>query len=191
MRPASPDDASRFAVLYSQHRDRVYAYAVSKAGRQLADDILSEVFIVAWRRFGAVPDPPLPWLLAVARNIAMSKTRAAARERSLASQMGTWLSEAEMTVTDIADGVADRVAILTALARLPERDRDLLMLVAWTTCRRRRPRGSSAARQRRSSCGPATAGMLVISPDGQIRVFSPGPAYTPVWLTSVSYPLGS
>jgi RNA polymerase sigma-70 factor, ECF subfamily len=131
LRPEPPDDASRFAVLYSQHRDRVYAYAVSKAGRQLADDILSEVFIVPWRRFGAVPDPPLPCLFAVARNIAMSKTRAAARERSLASQMGNWLSQAELTVTDIADGVADRVAILTALARLPERDRDLLMLVAW------------------------------------------------------------
>jgi RNA polymerase sigma-70 factor, ECF subfamily len=131
LRPEPADDASRFAALYLQNRDRVYAYAVSKAGRQLADEILSDVFMIAWRRLGAVPDPPLPWLLAVARNVAMSQSRAAARERSLASQMHAWLSQAELTVADVAEGVADRMAVLTALAKLPERDRELLTLVAW------------------------------------------------------------
>src|SRR5260370_29650331 len=45
--------------------------------------------------------------------------------------MSAWLSDAEFTVTDIAEDVADRIAVLTALASLTESDRELLTLVAW------------------------------------------------------------
>lgn len=126
-----PDAAGRFSAIYAENRPRVYAYAVSKAGRQLADEILSEVFLVAWRRFAELPDPPLPWLLAVARNVAASQFRAAVRDRSVAAEMRAWISHAELTVGDVGDQVADRLTVLTGLAALPERDRELLMLVAW------------------------------------------------------------
>ena len=124
-------DARRFAVIYVENRSRVYAFAVSKAGRQLADEILSEVFMIAWRRFGDLPEPPLPWLLAVTRNVAMSQSRALVRERSLATEMNEWVVGAQSAVGDIADDVAERVAVLTALATLAEPDRELLTLVAW------------------------------------------------------------
>lgn len=120
-----------FAAMYEQNRARVYAFAVSRAGRQLADEILSEVFMIAWRRFDVIPEPPLPWLLGVARNVAMHQFRASAREQSLAEEMGVWLSAAEYTVGDIAEDVADRIAVLTALTTLTESDRELLTLVAW------------------------------------------------------------
>jgi RNA polymerase sigma-70 factor (ECF subfamily) len=123
--------ARRFAVIYSENRSRVYAFAVSKAGRQLAEEILSEVFTIAWRRLGDLPEPPLPWLLAVTRNVAMSQSRALVRERSLTAEMGEWVTDARSSVTDIADDVAERVAVLTALATLAEPDRELLTLVAW------------------------------------------------------------
>lgn len=126
-----PDDVKRFAALYDENCGRVYAYAVSKAGRQLADEIVSEVFLIAWRRFADLPDPPLPWLLVVARNVAASQFRAAVREQSIAAEMKAWTSQAELTVTDIAEQVADRIAVLTALAALPASDRELLTLVAW------------------------------------------------------------
>lgn len=124
-------DARRFEVIYAENRHRVYSFAVSKAGRQLAEEILSEVFMIAWRRFGELPEPPLPWLLAVTRNVAMSQSRALTRERSLAAEMGEWVADARSSVTDIADDVAERVAVLTALATLAEPDRELLTLVAW------------------------------------------------------------
>jgi RNA polymerase sigma-70 factor, ECF subfamily len=128
---AEAADARRFAVIYAENRARVYAFAVSKAGRQLADEILSEVFMIAWRRFGDLPEPPLPWLLAVTRNVAMSQRRAQARERSLAAELDGWAADAASAVGDIADDVAERVAMLTALATLAEPDRELLTLVAW------------------------------------------------------------
>jgi RNA polymerase sigma-70 factor (ECF subfamily) len=122
--------ARRFAVIYAENRSRVYAFAVSKAGRQLADEILSEVFMIAWRRFGDLPEPPLPWLLVVTRNVAMSQSRALVRERSLATELNEWVAGAQ-AVGDIAEDVAERVAVLTALAALAEPDRELLTLVAW------------------------------------------------------------
>jgi RNA polymerase sigma-70 factor (ECF subfamily) len=126
-----PDDARRFSAMYEQNRSRVYAYAVSKAGRQLADEIVSEVFLVAWRRIADVPDPPLPWLLVAARNVAASQFRTAVREQSIAAEMRSWRSQAQFAEGDIAEQVAERITVLTALATLPEPDRELLIAVAW------------------------------------------------------------
>lgn len=121
----------RFQALYAEHHARVYAYAVSRVGRQLADEVVSEVFLVAWRRLADVPAPALPWLLTVARNTASSQFRGSARQRSISAEMRAWVSEAELSEPDVADTVSERLSVLTALAALPEADRELLTLVAW------------------------------------------------------------
>ena len=121
----------RFQALYAEHHARVYAYAVSRVGRQLADEVVSEVFLVAWRRLADVPTPALPWLLTVARNTASSQFRGSARQRSISAEMRAWVTEAELSEPDVADAVSERLSVLTALAALPEADRELLTLVAW------------------------------------------------------------
>jgi RNA polymerase sigma-70 factor, ECF subfamily len=121
----------RFQALYAEHHARVYAYAVSRVGRQLADEVVSEVFLVAWRRLADVPVPALPWLLTVARNTASSQFRGSARQRSISAEMRAWVTEAELSEPDVADAVSERLSVLTALAALPEADRELLTLVAW------------------------------------------------------------
>jgi DNA-directed RNA polymerase specialized sigma24 family protein len=41
-----------------------------------ADDVVAETFLIAWRRLDDVPvDDPLPWLLAVARNVWLDQRR--------------------------------------------------------------------------------------------------------------------
>lgn len=123
------DDAtSRFTAIYSAHHDQVYAYAVSRAGRQLADDVVSETFLRAWHRVSAVPAVPLPWLLGVARNVVRERYRDEARQTGLAAELRAW---AEQEQADVADGVAEKAAVLAALARLGDADRELLTLVAW------------------------------------------------------------
>jgi RNA polymerase sigma-70 factor, ECF subfamily len=118
----------RFTGLYERYRNRVYAYAVSRAGRQLADEVVSEVFLVAWRRLDELPADPLPWLLVTARNVIGTEFRAAARQESLAAELASWGSG---VAADIADEVSERQSVLRALAALPEADRELLTLSAW------------------------------------------------------------
>jgi RNA polymerase sigma-70 factor (ECF subfamily) len=122
------DAVEWFTGLYDSYQWRVYAYAVSRAGRQLADEVVSEVFLVAWRKLAEVPDDPLPWLLVVARNVIGSEFRASARQQSLAAELRSWTSEA---AADIADQVSERHAVLRALAALSDADREILTLVAW------------------------------------------------------------
>jgi RNA polymerase sigma-70 factor (ECF subfamily) len=126
-----PEAIERFQALYAAHHGQVYAYAVSRAGRQLADEVVSEVFLIAWRRLADVPDPALPWLLTVARNTASSQFRGSARQRSISAELRAWVTEAQLSAPDVADEVTGRIVVLAALAALPEADRELLTLVAW------------------------------------------------------------
>lgn len=125
------DQAGRFAAIYQQTRSQVYAYAVTKAGRQLAEEVVSEVFLIAWRRLADLPDPPLPWLLVAVRHVSSNQGRSAARERALAAEFRAWIGEAGLTERDVAEQVIDRMTILSALATLPEPDREVLTLGAW------------------------------------------------------------
>jgi len=122
------DASRRFTTMYDAHHAQVYAYAVSRAGRQLADDVVSDTFLVAWRKLPTVPASPLPWLLGVARNVLRERYRDEVRQASLAAELRAWADEA---AADVADGVAERAAVLAALARLTDDDRELLTLVAW------------------------------------------------------------
>ena len=120
-----PSARERFAGLFVRHHRQVYAYAVSRAGRDVADDIVSDTFLVAWRRLDVVPADPLPWLLGVARNVTQERYRDAARQLSL-------LSQAPVAIEgDIAEGVAERAVTLAALDALRAEDREVLTLVGW------------------------------------------------------------
>ena len=72
---AGHDAVQRFTGLDEHTRPRVYAFAVSHAGRELAEEIVSEVYLIAWRRLADIPRPELPWLLSVARNVAANQFR--------------------------------------------------------------------------------------------------------------------
>jgi RNA polymerase sigma-70 factor (ECF subfamily) len=125
-----PDADARFTRIYGRYRAQVYAYVVSRAGRQFADDVVSEAFLVAWRRLATVPADPLPWLLVVARNVLLDRYQDQVRQTSLASELRARVRDAEAG-TDVAEGVAERMVVLAALDRLSEADRELLTLVAW------------------------------------------------------------
>lgn len=103
-------------------------YAASRAGAGAADEIVSETFMVAWRRYADMPPAELPWLLGVARNVMRDAVRAEARRTSLTAELRRWTAE---PAADVAEGVIDRLAMLRALADLPDTDREVLTLMAW------------------------------------------------------------
>jgi RNA polymerase sigma-70 factor, ECF subfamily len=117
---------ARFDALFREHHPAVRAYARRRVPPEVVDDIVSETFLVVWRRLDDVPEAPLPWLLAVARNVVGTEWRAAARRERL------WLKAQSGNIENYDPGEPDSEdgRVLAALAALKERDREALTLVA-------------------------------------------------------------
>jgi RNA polymerase sigma-70 factor, ECF subfamily len=118
-----------FNALYDAHYGAVRAYAWRRDPVS-ADDIVAETFLVAWMRLDDVPDEaPLPWLLAVARNTFLNIQRGERRrrEREAAEAVARPDDEAEPRI----DPHGGDSRVLQLLKRLPEADREVLLLVAW------------------------------------------------------------
>jgi RNA polymerase sigma-70 factor (ECF subfamily) len=116
---------ARFEQLYRAHAGRVRAYALRRTTPAAADDIVSDVFLVAWRRLDHVPADPLPWLLGVARRVLANRRRGDDRSSALHARLA---GTQRPTTGETADGDA---RVLAALGQLGDNDRELLMLVAW------------------------------------------------------------
>jgi RNA polymerase sigma-70 factor (ECF subfamily) len=125
------DPLQRFAGLYDRYYRNVVRYALQHAERGSAEDVASEAFLIAWRRMPDVPDPPLPWLLGVTRNLLLKQAEAGRRRRLLADRVAAMTSAADMVAWDTGEHVVERVTALQVLASLPERDVEALTLVTW------------------------------------------------------------
>ena len=66
----------RLERLFADHGQAVRAYALRRIDPGTADDIVSEVFVVAFRRLEEILDEPLPWLLATTRRVLANHRRA-------------------------------------------------------------------------------------------------------------------
>ena len=122
------DARSRFEEMYRAHADAVATYARRRSDAQTADEVVGDVFLVVWRRLEEVPEDPLPWLLGVARRVLANRRRTVARERALHGRIRSTLAD---LVTETQAGADTDEAVRDALRRLDERDREVLLLVAW------------------------------------------------------------
>lgn len=122
-----PTREQRFEGLFRAHVGAVRAYALRRASGDAAQDVVSETFLVAWRRLDDVPADALPWLLGVARRVLANQRRSAARGAALEQRMASTAATAAAPAEHVDDGETLR----TALARLSDRDRETLILVAW------------------------------------------------------------
>lgn len=116
-----------FDALYAAHRDDVWRYMRRRAAAD-HEDLTTEVFLVAWRRRDEVPGDPLPWLYGVARKVLANHRRGGARREALAERAA---AHAEPSVPDPAEAAGLRADLARALDTLSERDRELVLLVAW------------------------------------------------------------
>ncbi len=116
----------RFEALYAAHAGAVYAYARRRTDAATADDLVAEVFLVAWRRFDEVPAESLPWLLGVARRLLANSRRGETRRAALKHRLeGEGPGPAEPG-PELGDS-----EVLRALRSLSGRDQEVLLLVAW------------------------------------------------------------
>ncbi|WP_162942142.1 RNA polymerase sigma factor [Desertimonas flava] len=121
------DARQRFDAIFRAHYAAVrrYAHHRSIVGSD-ADDLVSETFLVAWRRLDVVPADALPWLLAVAANVQRNQARTRRRHRSLLERV----PRPEPVAPPAEPGLGSS-RIRSALDRLSAADREILILVAW------------------------------------------------------------
>lgn len=121
---------ARFKVLYDDHYGRVLGYALRRAAAEDAKEVSAEVWLIAWRRLDEIPTDGLPWLLGVARRVLANRRRALDRRGALQERLFRSPFESARQ-TDHAEAIGRRDEIKQALAGLPARDREILLLVAW------------------------------------------------------------
>ena len=126
-----------FALVFDRHFETIYRYVERRAGRDAADELSGEVFRIGFEhrsRFRPVHESALPWLYGLATNLLLKHWRRESRQvRALARLKGGWPEdEHDAAAVDArVDAQALGGQLLAALARLPQADRDVLLLFAW------------------------------------------------------------
>jgi RNA polymerase sigma factor (sigma-70 family) len=123
---------ARFEHLYDQASLEVLGYALRRAGSpEDAADVVSETFLIAWRRLDEVPtgDEARLWLYGVARRVLANQRRGQQRRERLNARLRDEV--AVVSARAMAERPAPASAVMAALAGLEEADRELITLVAW------------------------------------------------------------
>jgi RNA polymerase sigma factor (sigma-70 family) len=120
-------DAERFERIYAQHFERVAAYLLARADRDVAADALAATFEVAWRRIADVPEEPLPWLLGAARRILANARRSRRRQAALVDRMAAATRE----IVPRGEESRRAEALAAAISQLTGSQQEALLLVAW------------------------------------------------------------
>ena len=118
-----------FDALFSEHVAGIAWFCQWRARSPSdAQDAVSEVFLIAWRRLDTVPrgGEARPWLYATARRVIANQARANARRRRLDEKVG---AETIAAPQDEDDPLVNRVD--DALSSLGPRDREVLLLAEW------------------------------------------------------------
>ena len=129
--PACAGEPESMGVLYERHAPAVFRYLARRAGPSAAEDLLSEVFIAALdgrtRVEAHASGSALPWLYGIARNVLRRHFRPGAAHWVAAPDPGMDWDAVDARL----DAEAKRGQLRSALTVLSERDRELLLLVAW------------------------------------------------------------
>lgn len=125
----SAPDETAFREMYERTSRRVYAYLRRSADPLTAENVLSEVFLKAWRHADHLPEDPVPWLLLTAKTTLYDHWRAEGRRERLAHDVH--LISRDDTQPGADDLAVDRAMLQSALRALAQADREALLLVGW------------------------------------------------------------
>lgn len=136
--PAEPLPVLEFGRLFDVHAQPLHRYLARRVGRDVANDLVSETFLVALNQRDSY-DPERgavrPWLYGIATNLLHRHTRTEVRAlrahaRSAARAAGAE-SGHDSRVAARVDAAALAAQLARALAKLSEGDRDVLLLTSW------------------------------------------------------------
>lgn len=125
-----PQDPETFRSLWDRNHGAVRSYLARRCSEP--DDLLVEVFTVAYRRLADVPSSSPQdrwWLYATARRVLANHRRASRRRSALLERITRLDPPSHVIDTDPADPRA--AAVAASLASLSPLDREIVLLNAW------------------------------------------------------------
>jgi RNA polymerase sigma factor (sigma-70 family) len=130
---------AEFGAIFERHFAVIHAYLARRVGRDGADDLVSDVFTIAFaarERFDPAVDTARPWLFGIATHLVARWYRSAERrdrayERSLAAGVPFTTDNAYALADDRIDAATKARLLGVALDTLADGDRDALLLYAW------------------------------------------------------------
>ncbi|WP_217545035.1 RNA polymerase sigma factor [Streptomyces sp. GbtcB6] len=122
-----------FAAAYREHYWAVSRYVARRLDGRTGEveEVVAEVFTVAWRRRADLPAAPLPWLYGVARNCLANAVRGYGRRRRLLDRLGNDDTAHGRHVVASPGSERPGAWVHEALARLSPGDQEVLRLTAW------------------------------------------------------------
>jgi RNA polymerase sigma factor (sigma-70 family) len=123
---ASLLEPERFALVFDRHFDAIHAYVQRRVGPDLADEIAAETFTRAFdqrRRYDGSRDDARPWLLGISANLLRRHWRSERR------RLDAYARSSGHDASEATAALAGELA--AALRRLPRREREPLLLLAW------------------------------------------------------------
>jgi RNA polymerase sigma factor (sigma-70 family) len=133
---ASLAEPEQFATIFDRHARLIHRYVARRAERQVADDLVAETFLVAFRsrrQYDVSYRDARPWLYGIATHLITQNWRDEARQlriRHAAIRDLDVPSHEERIATESA-ARSMRSQLAAALAGLAARDRDVFILTAW------------------------------------------------------------
>jgi RNA polymerase sigma-70 factor (ECF subfamily) len=124
----SLEEGEVFAVLFDRHFRAIHRFLRGRAGVDLADEITSETFAIAFRKRGAYDlscDDARPWLYGIAVNLLRECRRGEAR------RLRAYARSADGSPLEAPDPERDGSMVDAALRELGEQERTLILLHAW------------------------------------------------------------
>lgn len=122
-----------FDALYASHLPTIHAYLLARTrDPDLAQDLAQETFLRAWRNVAELEAldgaRQRAWLVAVAHNLVIDRSRRAHTERLTVERVGRAPRPVEPDPADQAELAGDVAVVDQAIATLPERERLILSL---------------------------------------------------------------
>ena len=121
---------AKFRRAFTVHFDAVSRYCLRRLSIGEVNDVVADVFTVAWRKVEQMPAPDdaLPWLYGVARNEVNNRRRSIRRARALIARASTAATPTEPGPEPVIVAHAEYADLMHALRSLRPEDQELLML---------------------------------------------------------------
>lgn len=117
-----------FEEFYADTIDTVTSYLLRRCDPTVAQDVISETYVIAWRKHAHRAPNPIGYVLLTARRVLDRTRRGQASQEIIAERLSYLMERSGPSAEDV---VVRRREVAEAVARLSDLDREALLLTAW------------------------------------------------------------